>query len=47
LDLIGKLKKEQEDKGKKRERTFGLLKGRIHMKDNFDDPIEGFKDYMK
>lgn len=47
LDLIDQLKAEQENKGKKRERSFGLLKGKIHMKDNFDDPIEGFKDYMK
>lgn len=39
LDLIEKLKLEQGGKEKK-ERAFGLLKGKIHMKDNFDDPIE-------
>ncbi|RUA35551.1 MAG: DUF2281 domain-containing protein [Bacteroidetes bacterium] len=46
LDLIEKLKSEQGNKGRKRERAFGLLEGKIHMKDNFDDPIEAFKDYM-
>ncbi|WP_296621510.1 hypothetical protein [Marivirga sp.] len=34
LDLIDQLKAEQGNKGK------------IHMKDNFDDPIEAFKDYL-
>lgn len=47
LDLIEQLKSEQGNKGRKRESAFGLLKGKIHMKDNFDDPIEAFKDYMK
>ena len=30
---------------KKKERTLGLMKGVITIKDNFDDPIEGFEDY--
>jgi hypothetical protein len=46
LDLIERLKSEQGNKGRNRERAFGLLEGKIHMKDNFDDPIEAFKDYM-
>lgn len=28
-------------------RTAGLAKGLILMKDNFDDPIEGFNEYMQ
>ncbi|MGJ3234660.1 type II toxin-antitoxin system VapB family antitoxin [Marivirga sp.] len=47
LDLIEKLKSEKNIKKKKKDRIPGLLKGKIHMKDNFDDPIEAFKDYMK
>lgn len=31
---------------KPKKRTPGLAKGLISMKENFDDPIEGFKDYM-
>ena len=31
---------------KKDKRIAGQAKGLISMKDNFDDPIEGFKDYM-
>jgi hypothetical protein len=26
--------------------VFGMAKGLIAMKDNFDDPIDGFEDYM-
>jgi hypothetical protein len=29
-----------------RKRIAGQAKGLISMKDNFDDPIEGFKEYM-
>jgi hypothetical protein len=31
---------------KTRKRIAGQAKGLISMKDNFDDPIEGFKEYM-
>lgn len=31
---------------KKKKMIPGLAKGMIIMKDNFDDPIEDFKDYM-
>jgi len=55
--LPGSLKKEVEDfidflklKTKKDQpvtiRKAGLAKGLIKMKDNFEDPIEGFKAYM-
>lgn len=52
------LKKEAEDfvdflkskvnvaETKKAKRILGIAKGSITMKDNFDDPIEDFKDYM-
>ncbi len=31
---------------KKDKRIAGQAKGLISMKDNFDDPIEGFKEYV-
>ncbi|MDP1725910.1 MAG: DUF2281 domain-containing protein [Bacteroidota bacterium] len=31
---------------KSNKRISGLASGLIKMKDNFDEPIEGFKDYM-
>ena len=51
------LKKEVEDfidflslkikaENKSTKRTSGLAKGLIKMKHNFEDPIEGFKEYM-
>lgn len=40
--LMQKAKKEPVTKV----RQAGLAKGLIKMKDNFDDPIEGFKAYM-
>jgi hypothetical protein len=32
---------------KKPMRKAGTLKGRIHMRDDFDEPLEDFKDYME
>jgi uncharacterized protein YfbU (UPF0304 family) len=46
VDLIEKFKSEKNIKKKRKDRIPGLLKGKIDMKDNFDDPIEAFKDYM-
>lgn len=30
-----------------KQRPAGMAKGLIMMKDNFDEPIEGFDDYLK
>lgn len=30
----------------RRPRTFGSARGLIHMSDDFDEPLEDFKDYM-
>ncbi len=38
---------EPTDTPEKKRVKFGLAKGLIKMKDNFDDPIEGFEPYMK
>ena len=42
---------EESDNGKKKEKisklTFGSVKGKFRMSDDFDAPIPGFKPYMK
>ncbi len=43
--LEKKSKKEQERHGKI-ERAFGSLKGVFKMSDDFDEPLEDFKEYM-
>lgn len=32
--------------GTKKKRTFGSAKGLIEISDDFDEPLEDFKDYM-
>jgi len=47
LDFIDFLNFKSKNKpAKLKKRTPGLAKGLISMKENFDEPIEGFKDYM-
>jgi hypothetical protein len=38
--------KNKQRTNKPNKRTAGLAKGLIAMKDNFDDPIEVFNEYM-
>lgn len=33
-------------KKKNRHAAFGCLKGKIHVPDNFNEPLEDFKEYM-
>jgi hypothetical protein len=40
------IKESIKESVKMRKRIAGQAKGLISMKDNFDDPIEGFKEYM-
>mgnify|MGYP006298764121 FL=1 len=47
-DFIDFLKyKSKKNNKKNTNRIPGKAKGLIKMKDNFDDPIEGFNDYLK
>ncbi len=43
-DFVKSLKYEKPNKPAKR--PFGLAKGMIEMKPNFDDPIPGMEEYM-
>ena len=36
----------QKLSGQKRKRRFGSAKGLIRMSDDFDEPLEDFRDYM-
>lgn len=38
--------KEKSKKSSIKKRTFGSLKGRIHLSDDFDSPIDELKEYM-
>ena len=44
VDFIAFLKQKKDPKQKKR--ILGLAKGKIVIKDNFDDPIPGFEEYQ-
>jgi len=44
-DFIAFLKQKVQPKEKK-QRTLGLAKGKIVIKDSFDDPIPGFEEYQ-
>ena len=50
LVKITKLKNEEdsmsEGEKKNKKRIFGIAKGMFNMKDNFDEPLDEFKDYM-
>lgn len=45
-DYIDSLMAKQQQKSDKQKRTAGLAKGLVSMKDNFNDPIDGFEDYL-
>jgi hypothetical protein len=47
LEVIDFIKyKSAKESLKIKKRIAGQAKGLISMKDNFDDPVEGFKEYM-
>jgi hypothetical protein len=46
LDFVEFLQTKNKKGPSKKPRNFGSLKGKIKMADDFDDPIEDFKDYM-
>jgi len=45
IDFLKYKSKKQDNRNTKR--LSGKAKGLIKMKDNFDEPIEGFNDYLK
>lgn len=45
-DFVEFLKKKYEIKPKINERQYGIAKGFFKMSDDFDEPLEDFKDYM-
>jgi hypothetical protein len=45
-DFISFLKKKVKNSPTIKEREFGFAKGKISISDDFDDPLDEFKDYM-
>ena len=45
-DYVEFLQAKTKKSPKKKLRTFGSLKGQIQMSEDFDAPMEDFKDYM-
>lgn len=45
-DFIDFLKNKSMKSDNSKKRKAGKAKGLINMMDNFDDPIDGFKEYM-
>lgn len=46
LAFIELLKAKQENLPKNKQREFGIGKGKITISEDFDAPLEDFKDYM-
>ena len=45
-DFVEFLKTKKKSKSKIKERKFGCSKGLFKMHDDFDKPLDDFKDYM-
>ena len=45
-DFVELLKSKQDNNGKITERKFGCAPGMFVMHDDFDEPMEDFKEYM-
>lgn len=44
--LLEKTKKKKKVAEPKSKKTFGSLKGKISLSEDFDEPLDDFKDYM-
>lgn len=47
IEFIDSLASKKKSYHSKKERIPGLASGLIFIKDDFDEPLEDFKDYMK
>ena len=45
-DFVDFLKTKHKIKSKVKTREFGYAKGKIHLSDDFDEPLDIFKDYI-
>jgi hypothetical protein len=43
---VGKLIQTPDNRSEAGLRPFGVLKGKVWMADDFDEPLDDFKDYM-
>lgn len=44
--LVDKLLRKLQQSPKKKERSLGMFKGKIHVAEDFDAPMDDLKDYM-
>lgn len=44
-DFVALLKKKAKSKPKLTAREFGFAKGKIHLAEDFDKPLDAFKEY--
>ena len=44
--LVDKLLRKLKQSPKKKERSLGMFKGKIHVAEDFDAPMDDLKDYM-
>ncbi len=47
LDFVEALKKKSKSSQRRKARTFGYAKGFFTMKEDFDAPLEDFKEYTE
>jgi hypothetical protein len=45
-DFVEFLKQKAEKASEKKPRTYGYAKGAFKLSDDFDEPLEDFKEYM-
>ncbi|SER73570.1 type II toxin-antitoxin system VapB family antitoxin [Pedobacter rhizosphaerae] len=45
-DFVSSLRKKSGEGKKQKERHFGYAKGFFQINDDFDEPLDDFKDYM-
>jgi hypothetical protein len=45
-DMLENQGKEKSKKSSIKKRAFGSLKGKIHLAEDFDSPMDDFKEYM-
>jgi hypothetical protein len=47
IEFLLEKEKKKQDSSQKKERLAGTMKGLIIMSDDFDEPLDDFKEYME
>lgn len=46
-DFVAFLRTRNQASGTVKQRAFGYAKGKVHLSDDFDEPLDDFKEYMQ